>query len=305
MELKNQTIVTEFILLGFSNNLGTNITLFLIFFVIYVITVIGNSLIIVIIVITSTLHKPMYFFICNLSFLDLAYLSASVPKFLADIFAHKRSISFGACTLQMNVYLFLGETECLLLALMAYDRYAAICHPLYYHVLMSWKICYKMTAMIFIMSFVMADVPSLAMPVTFCFSNRINHFMCDILAVLKLACGDLHSSELLIFSFSFITLLLPFGLIIVTYLCIISSVLKMHSVGRSKAFSTCTSHVTVVVLYFGSAMIMFFGPPSNYSSDLQKYISIFYLVITPMLNPLIYSLKNKEVKEAIIKLKEK
>ncbi|KAM4771269.1 olfactory receptor 2A12-like [Rhinophrynus dorsalis] len=233
----------------------------------------------------------------------MVYSSSSVPKFLADIFAHQRSISFGACGLQMYVSLYLGETECLLLALMAYDRYAAICHPLYYHVLMSWKICYTMTFIVWIWSLFMAVVPSLSMPITFCFSNQINHFMCEIIAVLKLACGDLYSNQLVIFSLSFLSLLLPCGFIIITYIFIISSVLKMHSVGRAKAFSTCTSHVTVVVLFYGTAMIMYFGPSSNYSSDQQKYIAIIYVIITPMLNPLIYSLKNKEVKEAFIKLK--
>ncbi|KAM3931063.1 olfactory receptor 2F1-like [Leptodactylus fuscus] len=236
MESKNQTIITEFILLGFTTNPKINIVLFVLFLAIYVVTTVGNSLIILMVITNPKLHKPMYFFL---------YL-----------FSTERTISRMACAFQIYIILLVEGSECQLLAVMAYDR-----------------LCY----------------------------NRINHFMCEMLAIIKLACEDISSNELTVFSISFLTLLLPLLLILLSYAAIISSVLKIRSAGRSKAFSTCTSHLGVVALYFGTVMLMYFGPSSMYSTDQEKYSSIFYVIVSPMLNPLIYSLNNREVKESFKK----
>ncbi|KAG8547131.1 hypothetical protein GDO81_029029, partial [Engystomops pustulosus] len=302
MDTKNLTTPTEFILLGFTDDQNINFFLFFIFLVIYIFTVVGNLLIICIILSNHRLHIPMYFFLCILAFLDLCNSSSVIPKFLSDLLSVCRIISAGLCGMQIFVILFLGGTECQLLALMAYDRYVAICRPLHYPVLMRWSICFHLTAFVWIFSFLICVIPSLLTPMQLCYPNLINHFMCEVLAILKLACGDIHLSAILIFSISFISLLMPFMLIIISYICIIASVLKIKSAGRSRAFSTCTSHVTVVAVFFGTGMFMYFGPSSEYSSNREKYLAIFYLIISPMLNPIIYSLNNRDVRESIRKL---
>ncbi|KAM4771268.1 olfactory receptor 2B6-like [Rhinophrynus dorsalis] len=298
MAITNQSIVTELILLGFSEDLKINFALFVLFLFIYLITCIGNCLIIWLFAVVQHLHTPMYFFICNLSFMDLCYSSTAVPKLLADIFSTKRTILTSGCLAQVYVSLFMGGAEGLLLALMAYDRYVAICHPLYYPVLMSWDICFKLTAVVWIGSFMMSVVPSVLMPVSLCSSNPINHFMCEVLEIIKIVCEDNQVRRILLFLISSICLLLPFGFIIVTYIIIIISVMKISAIGRGKAFSTCISHIIVVFLCYGTAIVTYFKPPSKDSPNQQKCATICYVIITPMLNPLIYSLKNREVKEA-------
>ncbi|XP_069830395.1 olfactory receptor 2G3-like [Dendropsophus ebraccatus] len=296
MEIQNRTMVTELILLGFSYDLSVNGGLFIFFLVIYIITIITNNLIIVVILTTSDLHTPMYYFLCILSFMDLCISTTVVPRLLADLISTRRTISLGACALQFYTSLLLGGTECLILAIMAYDRYLAICRPLHYPVLMRWSICYRLTAIAWIFTFFTFVFPSFFMPIDLCSPNQVNHFMCEILAVTKLACVHVDNSELVILLICFLCLFLPFVLIIVSYACIISSVLKIQSAGRFKAFSTCTSHILVVVLFFGTGMLMYFGSSSEYSTNQGKYISVFYNVICPMLNPLIYTLNNKDVK---------
>ncbi|KAM4043915.1 olfactory receptor 5V1-like [Anomaloglossus baeobatrachus] len=301
METKNRTIIiTEFILLGFTTDLKTNAMLFVLFFIIYLVTFSGNILIVYMVLINPKLHKPMYFFLCILSFLDLCYSTTALPRLLADLFSTERSISYVACVLQIYIILLVEGSECQLLTVMAYDRYVAICHPLRYPVLMRLGNCYKLVVLVFVLTFMLCTLPSILHPITICY-NRINHFMCEVLAVLKLSCESISSSELQIFSVSFITLLLPLVLILLSYAAIISSVLKIRSAGRSKAFSTCTSHLGVVALYFGTVMLMYFGPSSSYSTDQEKYSSIFYVIVSPMLNPLIYSLNNREVKDTMKK----
>ncbi|CAJ0930840.1 unnamed protein product [Ranitomeya imitator] len=301
MNAENMTIFTDFILVGFTTDPKINAAIFVLFFIIYVVTFTGNGLIIILVIINAQLHKPMYLFLCVLSVLDLCYSTAVLPRLLADLFSTERIISYFSCGLQMYVILLVEGSECQLLTVMAYDRYVAICQPLHYPVLMRWGNCYKLLALVFILTFMLCTLPSIANPITIC-SNHVNHFMCEMLAVLKLSCEGIASSELQIFSVSFITLLLPLVLILLSYSAIISSVLKLRSVGRSKAFSTCTSHLLVVALYFGTAMLMYFGPSSMYSTDQEKYSSIFYVIVSPMLNPLIYTLNNQEAKEAIKKV---
>ncbi|KAM9316354.1 olfactory receptor 5AR1-like [Gastrophryne carolinensis] len=297
MDLENRTIFTEIILLGFSANPVVNVVLFVLFFVIYLITMVGNSLIICIIIISPKLRTPMYFFLCILSLLDLSNSSLVVPRLLSDLISAHRSISIGACALQFYLVMFMGGTECLLLAVMAYDRYIAICRPLHYPVLMRWSLCYRLTAFMWIVSFMMFVFPSLASPSDLCGSHQINHYMCELLAILHLTCNHNQSNEISIFVMCFISILLPFLFIIGTYICIISSVLQIQSAGRSKAFSTCTSHIMVVTLYFGTGMIMYFGSSSDYSTNQGKYISVVYNIVCPMLNPIIYCLNNKDVKK--------
>ncbi|KAE8605611.1 hypothetical protein XENTR_v10015226 [Xenopus tropicalis] len=293
------------ILLGFPQDPTTNVTTFLLFFLAYLVTCIGNCLIICIILLTPSLRIPMYYFICNLSFLDLCYSSSVVPKLLADVFSTQRTISHKACVAQLYITMLLGGAEGLLLAMMAYDRFVAICYPLYYGRLMSSKMCYLMSVCVWSGSFLLWVVPSLAMRVTFCFNKEINHFMCEVLEMIKLVCEDIYVKEVTLHTISSICLIIPFAFIIGSYVCIIATFLKIPSLGRWKTFSTCTSHIIVVFFCYGTAMIMYFGPASNYSANQLKFASIFYVVVTPMLNPIIYSLKNKDVKDAFKKLLSK
>ncbi|CAJ0962807.1 unnamed protein product [Ranitomeya imitator] len=244
----------------------------------------------------------MYFFLVNLSFIDLCYSSSAIPKLLVDLLSTHRTISVIGCLIQFKVLLLVAGSECQLLAVMAYDRYIAICRPLHYQVLMRWSVCCHLAAFVWIFSFINIIIPSLVMPIIVCYPNKINHFMCEVLSVLRLSCDDTSLQELVIFIVGFFAIVLPFMLIILSYICIISTVLKIRAAGRSKAFSTCTSHITVVATYFGTAMVTYLTPPSVESPNQDKYVSIFYVIISPMLNPLIYSLGNREVKKAVTKL---
>nr|DBA25537.1 TPA: hypothetical protein GDO54_009915 [Pyxicephalus adspersus] len=276
----NRTLVTEFVLLGFSKDFRTNRGLFVMFLFFYLVAVFGNCLILCIILRNPQLQIPMYFFLCILSIVDLCISTSAMPRLLYDLLTAHKVISIGNCTIQFFSILYLGGTESLLLALMAYDRFLAISHPLHYPIQMRLSICYRLTAFLWIISFIIFIIPPLFMPMALCNPNHINHFMCEVLAVIQLACESIFLSELVMLITCFIALFLPFMFVIVSYVCIISSVLKLQSTGRSKAFSTCTSHITVV----------------------GKYLSLFSYTICPALNPIIYSLNNKEVKEAIHKL---
>ncbi|XP_075125754.1 olfactory receptor 2D2-like [Leptodactylus fuscus] len=298
----NWTIANEFILLGFSKDLRVNILLFLLFLGLYLVTVFGNLLIMSLIVTSPTLHTPMYFFLCVLSLVDLSMSTTVVPQLLTDLFSTRRLISLDACAIQLYTILLMSGTECFLLSLMAYDRYLAICRPLHYPILMRWSNCFRLTASVWTVSFLVFIIPPLFMPLDLCYPNHINHFMCEVLAIIQLACDDIYLSEVVMFVTCFIGLLIPFVCIIASYTCIIFSVLKIHSTRRSKAFSTCTSHITVVILFYGTAMTMYFSPSSQYSTSQGKYLSLFSYIICPSLNPLIYSLNNKEVKDASRKL---
>ncbi|XP_069830417.1 olfactory receptor 2A12-like [Dendropsophus ebraccatus] len=207
-----------------------------------------------------------------------------------------------ACTIQVLLQLWIGANECLLLAIMAYDRYVAICHSLHYVVVMRWSVCFWLMAFVLIFSFLIVFLPSIAMPVTLCYPNKVNHFMCEAISVMKLACDDIPDNKMYILFSSVISLLFPFVIILVSYVCIIASILKISSAGRSKAFSTCSSHITVVALYFGTGMVTYLGPSTDASSDQEKYVSIFYVIISPMVNPFIYSLNNRDVKGTIVKM---
>ncbi|KAM4043922.1 olfactory receptor 5V1-like [Anomaloglossus baeobatrachus] len=246
--------------------------------------------------VSPQMHTPMYYFLCHLSFIDVCYSSNSLPKMMIDIFSTIRRISIVGCLAQINTGIFLGETECLLLALMAYDRYVAICLPLNYTVIMNRKVCTNIMVVLWVGNFIISTIPMIVKPLLFCGDNKVDHFVCELIAILSLACGDISFHKTAIFVFGLFTILLPLVLIVVSYVCIIHSVLKIRS-GKSRAFSTCTSHLTVVLMYYGATITMYMAPANTYSSK-QKYIALLYGAAMPALNPLIYSLRNSDVNEA-------
>lgn len=300
----NHTSVTEFILLGLSQDPKIQILLFCIFLVIYFLSVFGNLLIIILIQIDSRLHTPMYFFLKNLSFADLCFSTSIVPQMLVHFLVKKKSISFIGCSLQIVVFLLAGCTECVLLAVMSYDRYVAVCKPLHYSTIMTQKICVQLAIVSWITGALVCSVDS---AYTLCLpyqgQNVINHYFCEPPALLKLASADTYDAQMALFSVGVVILLAPVSLIFVSYCHIISTVIRMQSgEGRLKVFSTCGSHLTVVVLYYGSGIFAYMRPNSKTMSEKDKVISVFYSIMTSTLNPIIYSLRNKDVKEALRKL---
>ncbi|XP_005309081.4 olfactory receptor 10C1-like isoform X2 [Chrysemys picta bellii] len=298
---ENHTSVTEFIILGFANLPHMEHLLFLLFICIYFITVLGNILILILINVDPALHTPMYFFLRNLSFLEICYTSVTLPKMMANLLSEDKTISFVGCAAQMYFFLLLGATECCLLAVMAYDRYSAICNPLHYAAIMNKTVCVRLAAGSWICgSLVALGHTTFIFTLPFCGSNVINHFFCEIQPVLTLVCGDTYWNEFQIIVAAAFVIMMPFLLILVSYIHIISTILKMSSAkGRHRAFSTCSSHLTVVVLFYGTAVFIYIRPKSSYSLDVDKLLSLFYSVVTPILNPIIYSLRNKDVKGAI------
>nr|XP_056719756.1 olfactory receptor 10C1-like [Euleptes europaea] len=299
--MENNTSVKTFILLGFSETPHLQILFFVIFLCIYVATILGNLVIIVIINVDSALSTPMYFFLRNLSFLEICYTSVTIPKLLDNILALDKSISLRACATQMYFFLFFGATECCLLAFMAYDRYVAICNPLRYPVIMRKRVCIQLAALSWVCgSLVAAGHTTFIFTLPFCDSNVINHFFCEIQPVLKLVCGDTYWNEIQIITAAAFVILMPFMLILLSYSHIIATILRMKSAkSRQKAFSTCSSHLVVVSLFYGTAIFIYIRPKSSYSLNVDKLLSLFYSVITPILNPIIYSLRNKDVKGAL------
>ncbi|XP_002755317.1 olfactory receptor 5AP2 [Callithrix jacchus] len=304
---RNQTEVTEFLLLGLSDDPDLQGVLFALFLSIYVATMVGNLGMIVLIKIDLRLHTPMYFFLSTLSFVDASYSSSVTPKMLVNLMAENKAISFHGCAAQFYFFgSFLG-TECFLLAMMAYDRYAAIWSPLLYPVLMSGRICFLLIATSFLAGFGNAAVHTgMTFRLSFCGSNRINHFYCDSPPLLKLSCSDTQVNGIVIMAFSSFNVISCVTIVLISYLCIFIAILKMPSPeGRHKAFSTCTSHLMAVTIFFGTILFMYLRPTSSYSMEQDKVVSVFYTVIIPMLNPLIYSLKNKDVKKALKKFLQK
>ncbi|XP_015267685.1 PREDICTED: olfactory receptor 13H1-like [Gekko japonicus] len=303
MDDNNATVVTEFILLGISDHPRAQMVMFVVFLVFYLLTLVSNSLLIVLIILSPLLHTPMYFFLCNLSFLDVFYTTSSIPQMLVNCFFRRPTVSYTQCITEMYVSLFLGIAECFLLAVMAYDRFAAVCNPLHYTVIMSWKVCIQLAASSWGSAVVMTLIPRLIQPTQLCGHNIINHFTCELQAFLKLACSDTRVTEIVIMINSVIVLAVPFAFILVTYGRIAQAVLRIRSAeGRGKAFSTCGSHLVVVSIFYGSAISMYLRPQGKTFSNRDKIVSLFYGAVTPMLNPLIYSLRNKDVKGAFWRL---
>lgn len=302
--MANQTTVTEFFLLGLTSGPKTRFVLFGMFVIVYGITLMGNVVILMLIWLDSQLHTPMYFFLSNLSFVDIWYITSIIPQLLTNLWIPKKTISFAGCGAQIYFFFGLAITECVLLAVMAYDRFVAICYPLRYTLIMNQKVCIKLALAAWFFGFLLAMVHvvnTLQMP--YCGPNVINHFYCDILVLLKLVCADTHLNEMIVFVIAVLILLCPFSFILITYVHILITILKIRSTqGRRKAFSTCVSHMTVVALFYGSAMFMYMRPGSSHSPDQDKMASLFYCIVTPMFNPMIYSLRNKDVKGALVKV---
>ncbi|XP_066468838.1 olfactory receptor 13H1-like [Tiliqua scincoides] len=299
----NDTFPEYFILTGLSRQSQVRAALFVIFLMLYLATVFGNGLIVILCIMDSRLHTPMYFFLGNLSFIDVCYCTSSVPQILVHCFQEPPTISSNRCLAQMRISLFLGMTECILLAVMAYDRFVAICSPLHYTLIMSPRLCIALAAFSWITSLLLTLIPSFTMKARLCGHNVIHHLSCEIRAVLKLACSDISTNVTFMSGSSVFTLLIPFSFILVTYGRIGLTILRMRSAqGRSKAFSTCGSHLTVVGIFYGTAIAMYTQPQTKAISESDIFVSTFYGVITPMLNPLIYSLRNKDVKAAVYRM---
>nr|XP_034954417.1 olfactory receptor 2G3-like [Zootoca vivipara] len=300
----NKSYEGEFILLGVADRPRLEMLLFGLVLTCYTITLLGNTTIIVVSRLDPHLHTPMYFFLTNLSFLDLCFTTSVGPQMLVNFWRKSKTISYGACVAQLYIFLALGTTECVLLVVMAYDRYAAVCHPLRYTTIMSHSVCYKMAAVAWVCGLcnpVMETVMTLRLPR--CGENRIDNFFCEVPALIKLACADTSLTEAVLFTSSVLFLVVPLGLITVSYSFIVAAVLRIRSAeGRRKAFNTCASHLTVVSLFFGTALFTYLQPPSNNAHDQAKMASLFYTFVTTMLNPLIYTLRNKEVHKALRRL---
>ena len=304
MGANNQTWVREFILLGLSSDWDTQVTLFVLFSVTYLLTLLGNVLVVLLIRLDSRLHTTMYFFLTNLSLVDVSYATSIVPQMLVHFLAEHKGIPYVSCAAQLFFSLGLGGIEFVLLAVMAYDRYVAVCDPLRYSVIMHGGLCARLA----ITSWVSGSVNSLVQTtITFqlpmCTNKYIDHISCEILAVVRLACVDTSSNEVAIMVSSIVLLMTPFCLVLLSYIRIISTILKIQSTeGRKKAFHTCASHLTVVFLCYGMTIFTYIQPNSSPSVLQEKLISVFYAILMPVLNPMIYSLRNKEVKGAWQKL---
>ncbi|XP_057588510.1 olfactory receptor 2A1/2A42 [Hippopotamus amphibius kiboko] len=298
---ENQTRVTEFILLGFCLGPRIQIFLFGLFSLFYTSTLLGNGVLLGLISLDSRLHTPMYFFLSHLAIVDIAYACNTVPQMLVNLLNPAKPISFAGCITQTFLFLTFAHTECLLLVVMSYDRYVAICHPLRYSVIVGWRVCITLAGTSWACGSLLALVHvGLTLRLPFCGPHEINHFFCEILSVLKLACADTRLNQIVIFVASVFVLAGPLCLVLVSYTRILVAVLRIQSgEGRRKAFSTCSSHLCVVGLFFGSAIVMYMGPKSHHPEEQQKVLFLFYSLFNPMLNPLIYSLRNAEVRGAL------
>ncbi|XP_004647914.1 olfactory receptor 2D3-like [Octodon degus] len=303
---KNQTSVVEFVFLGLSQDPNTQFLLFFVFLAIYLLTVLGNLLMVVLIHTDSRLHTPMYFFLRNLSFADLCFSTTTVPQVLVHFLVKRKTISFVGCSTQIVVLLLAGCTECALLAVMSYDRYVAVCKPLHYSTIMTREVCVQLAVGSWASgAFVSLVDTTFTLHLPYRGNNIINHFFCEPPALLKLASADTYTTEMAIFAMGVVILLAPVSLILISYWNIINTVVQMQSAeGRLKVFSTCGSHLIVVILFYGSAIFAYMRPNSKIMNERDKMISVFYSAVTPMLNPIIYSLRNKDVKAALKRVTE-
>ncbi|XP_029436900.1 olfactory receptor 1030-like [Rhinatrema bivittatum] len=304
MNLENMTMVTEFIILGLSDNPQLQDPLFLVFLLIYLITLLGNLVIITVTCADPRLHTPMYFFLSNLSLTDICCTSTITPKLLMIFLTGDKTISYVGCFLQLYFFISFACVEVFILAVMAYDRYAAVCDPLRYSLIMNQRVCVLLAAASWIIGFLPPETITASITrLSFCASNKINHFFCDLLPLLKLSCSDTATIQSLIFVSAALISVPAFLVTLISYIYIISAILRIRSAeGKHKAFSTCSSHLTVVSVYYLPAFCIYLRPNSTYSQEQGKIISLVYTTVTPMLNPIIYSLRNKEVKNALRKV---
>ncbi|XP_007443560.1 olfactory receptor 8S1-like [Python bivittatus] len=302
--MENQTIVTEFILLGLSSDPQIQVFLFLLFLIIYVATLFGNALIMLVVRTDPTLHTPMFFLLSHLAFLDICYSSVTLPKMLKSLITKQKTISQEGCIAQIFFFFQAACAEVFILSAMAYDRYIAICDPLHYISIMRKEICRQLLGGAWAMGFLYGVMNSLPLvKLHFCRNNEISHYSCEIPSLLLLSCDETFSNYIILLASSFLFGFASFLLTFVSYIYIIATILKIRSAeGRSKAFSTCTSHLIVVALFYVTGYFRYLRPNSSSSVILDHLFSIQYSISTPMLNPVIYSLKTKEVKEAIKKL---
>lgn len=304
LEITNQTFAGHFILLGLSNILGLQVVFFLLFLMLYMMTLSGNILLIAMVRLNPRLQTPMYFFLTNLAIIDICFSSTVVPKILVNTLSPDRSISFFGCAAQLYFHLALGGTECLILAAMAFDRYNAICKPLQYHTIMDHKLCLRLAAGSWILSFLICIfLAMVTFDLPYCKANHINHFFCEMPPMLHLSCAtDIWLSVVVECTSVVLVVGGSFLLILVSYFFITLTIINIRSTKqRNKAFSTCASHLTVVFLFYGTALFMHLRPPSSYFPEQDKVVSVFYTVVTPAMNPIIYSIRNKEIKAAVKK----
>ncbi|XP_077319650.1 olfactory receptor 12D2-like [Lithobates pipiens] len=303
VEELNRTFVTEFILLGITNLPQLQILLFFTFLMFYLLCFVGNLSIVALVIIDHGLHTPMYFFLGNLSFLDFFYSTTTVPKMLSGLLMEDKRISFQGCIVQLHVFHFLGSTEAMLLMSMSYDRYVAICNPLRYHILMAKEACIQLALTSWLVGFLYSlSHTILTSRLPFCSANKVTHFYCDIKPLLRLACTDTHINESLVNIVTGTVAVGTFILIVISYFFIATHLKNIQSnQGRHKAVSTCTSHFTVVLLYYGTAFSTYLRPTTKDSLEQDRMSAILFTVITPALNPLIYGLRNKDVKRALKK----
>ncbi|KAM9666433.1 olfactory receptor 2W1-like [Trichechus inunguis] len=304
MDQNNYSSLHGFILLGFSNHPKLEMVLSGIVTIFYLITLVGNTAIILASLLDSHLHTPMYFFLRNLSFLDLCFTTSIIPQMLVNLWGPDKTISYMGCVIQLYVYMCLGSTECLLLAVMSYDRFTAICKPLHYLVIMHPHLCLKIIIMVWGISLACSVVLcTLTMNLSRCGNNLLDHFLCELPAMVKIACTDTITVEMSVFALGVVFVLTPLLLILISYGYIAQAVLRVRSkLGQGKAVNTCGSHLTVVSIFYGTVIYMYLQPGNSASKDQGKYLTLFYTVIAPSLNPLIYSLRNKDMKDALKKL---
>lgn len=297
----NFTHVAEFIFMGVSDRPELQIPLFLVFLLIYGLTALGNLGIITLTSVDSRLQTPMYYFLRHLAIINLGNSTVIAPKMLVNYLSTNKSISYYGCAAQQGGFAFFIVAEILMLSAMAYDRYVAICNPLLYMVVVSRQICLLLVSLTYLQSLITAlTVTSCVFSVSYCSSNVINHFYCDNVPLLALSCSDTHIPETAVFTFSGINLFFSMTVVLVSYSNIVLAIVRIRSSeGRRKAFSTCASHMVAVTVFYGTLLFMYLQPRTNHSLDTDKMASVFYTLVIPMLNPVIYSLRNKDVKEAL------
>ncbi|XP_066454963.1 olfactory receptor 5AR1-like isoform X1 [Eleutherodactylus coqui] len=302
--MENKSLVEEFILMGLTDRTELYLPFFTIFLLIYVITILGNVGIISLIKLDIRLQKPMYVFLSNLSFVDLTYSSSVAPKMLQDLVSESRTISFLGCALQMYIFISFVTVECLLLGVMAYDRYVAVCRPLLYGAIMNSILCLQLVVSSYLGGILTALVHvGFVFRLNFCKSNVISHFFCDIPPLFKLSCSDISINVVVLFVLGGLVTMSCLITILVSYTNIVLAIVRIHSAqSRYKAFSTCSSHMTAVSIFYGTVLFTYFRPSNSYALQQDKVASVFYSILIPMLNPLIYSLRNTEVKEALKRL---
>ncbi|XP_070273123.1 olfactory receptor 2Z1-like [Myotis yumanensis] len=300
----NQSVTSDFTLLGLFSHSGPHLVLFSLVAIMFTIGLLGNAILIFLIHTNSRLHTPMYFLLSQLSVLDVGFPLVTIPKMAADFRQGEGSISFGGCAAQMFFLMLLGVSEGVLLSLMSYDRYVAVCHPLHYPMLMRRQVCLLMVGTSWSSGVLVASIQtSITLHFPYCASRAVDHFFCELPALLKLSCADTSVYELVLSISGVLILLLPLSLIATSYSHVLGAVLRMRSAeARHKAFTTCSSHIIVVGLFYGAAVFMYMVPGAYHSPQQDNVVSLFYSLVTPTLNPLIYSLRNQEVRVALVKV---